>query len=213
MGPDGPGLTLAGLVRQAAEVCLSGRIGPSAEPGGCREGPCARRVAHLRPRGPVTRARRFLGALDQTAVGDNVLSPGAARDSVQRLAAPQAPDRADPWAGAPPGERVGVVRLGRVAARPLDVAAPCVRVAQPCEVDVETLRHSGSGTPLGHPVAGGCVGELLPHLGPVVLARGVLERRQPLGPCAQPMHPAPQQGARGAHRRRIHLGLWEQAPA
>jgi hypothetical protein len=27
------------------------------------------------------------------------------------------------------------------------------------------------------------------------------------------MHPAPEEGARGAHRRRIHIGLWEHAPA
>ena len=80
------------------------------------------RVANLRPRGPVTLARRSFGALDQTAVGDKILYPWEALDIVNLIEEHQAQDLADPWDGAQQGERVGVVRLGRFEDRQLDVA-------------------------------------------------------------------------------------------
>ena len=86
-------------------------------------------------------------------------------------------------------------------------------MANQCEVDFDTLLYSGIGKPLGHPVAVGFVGKLFPNLGQVVLAIGVLAMRQQLSPFAHEMYPAPEEVARGTHLRRIHICLWEHAPA
>jgi hypothetical protein len=108
----GGALAVGGRPSRQGRVA-SGR-GPQHEPGRCRAGPRARRLASLAPCGPVACARRLCGTRDEAARGDALLHAGAALASGARL--PQAQAQDVPACSRSPGagdRRTGGGRGGR----------------------------------------------------------------------------------------------------
>jgi hypothetical protein len=114
MGEDGQGLALAVVLLQAGQVFLPHRLSPEEQDRGFGEGPLEVGVANFCPRGPLTLARRFFGALDQPAIGDELLDPWETVDVMNLIAQHQTEDLANPWHRAQPVEGVGVMLFGGV---------------------------------------------------------------------------------------------------
>ena len=100
MGQDRQRLALAVFVLQPAEVFWSGRIRPEEQHRRFGEGPRERRMADLRAGGALPLPRRFLGTLDQAAVGRKILHTGEARDVMDFIQQHQAQNLTDPRDGA-----------------------------------------------------------------------------------------------------------------
>jgi hypothetical protein len=71
----------------------------------------------------------------------------------------------------------------------------------------DTLLHGGLRKPIRHTLPVCLVGQLLPDLGQVVLAVGLLDVRKEFGAFTGQMEAAPEQVARYLHLGRIDLGL------
>jgi hypothetical protein len=207
MGSDGARVALAVRFLQAGERWLARRGAPVAPDGRCGEGPLTGGVPARRACGASPRASRGLGPRAQAAGGDDSWPAGDAREVMDGLAPRHAAARAQPRERAPPGERVGVVGLGRAAEGQCHVAAQVVIGADQGQRDLDPLLDGGVRTPLGHANAGRVVGELLPPRGPVLRAVGLRERGQPRRPLAPPM-PPPEPIPWGAQGGRRPRRLW-----
>jgi hypothetical protein len=103
------------------------------------------------------------------------LSPGEGLDVRDFLEPDSTQDLAEPRHRAQQGERVGVVLLGRVEDGELHVAEHLVVVSKQRQIDFDTCRHGGLGTPLGNASAVRLRGALLPPLGQIVLTMRMLD--------------------------------------
>ena len=170
-------------------------------------------MAELRSGSARALTGRFLGALDHTAVGDDILPPGETLDVMSLIAEHAAQELAAARHGAQPGARVGVVLLGRLEDGPLDVAAQVVVVTHQCQVDFATLVHGGIGKPRGDAVAMGFVGHLLPKLRQVVVTGRLLHGGEECRPCAPAMYAPTEQVAGRAPGGGLDGGRRQPAPA
>jgi hypothetical protein len=207
MRQDSQGFALTLLFRQAREPLLARRMIPQAQHGGFGEGPLERGMADRRAGDPVACAGRFLGTRAHAAIRDNVLharEPLHVMDLVEQDHTQDVPD-AGYGAQEVQGSRTVLLGSGHEVSR--QIAEALVVGAKQGEVHVDALLHGGIGTPLGHAVTGGLLGNLLPDLGQVVLTVGVLDVGQALGPCAREIQAAPEQIPGGAPLGRIHLGV------
>jgi len=141
------------------------------------------------------------------------LPPREALAVMDCLAQPEAPPRAEPRDGAPPGERLGIVRLGRVEDRQRYGAEPLVGVVKQCASAFETLLHGGGGNPRSDASAVGLSSELRSALGEVVLTMRLLDGCEACRPVPPQMQALPEQVPRGPQRRRLDGRLGQQAAA
>jgi hypothetical protein len=73
--------------------------------------------------------------------------------------------------------------------------------------------HSQISKALGDPITVGFIGQLFADRRQIILAVGILDVCQELGPFACQMHPAPEQVAGRPHGGRVDIGLREHPPA
>jgi len=213
MGEERQGCALPMLFLQARHLLWAGGIVPEKQHGGFGEGPCAIRLADFRAGGSVSFPRRFLRALAEAAIGHNILDPGEAHTIRHLIQEDPRQDCANPGDRGPPVQCLGIVVLRRVDEGSLQGVADLVVVTNEGEVSRNALWHGGIGTPFGDASPVCLLGQLLPNLGQIVLAGGMLDRREHRGPCACAMHAAPQQVAGRPHRGGRDVGVWEQATA
>ena len=95
MGQDRQRLALAVFFLQAGQILLARRIVAEEQHRRFGEGPLEIRIADLRAGGAVALPRRFLGALDQAAVGHEILDPREAGDIMHLVEQHQAQNLAD----------------------------------------------------------------------------------------------------------------------
>jgi hypothetical protein len=186
---------------------------PQAEHRRFRDGPREIRLAHRGPCWPLACARRVFGTVDEAARREDILDAGATRDRVDLIEQDEAQDLPHAGHRLEPRPRVGVVRCGRFDDVPRESTAPRVRGPKPCSITCHALLHGRIRAPRGDPVAVGCVGQLCPNLGEVIRAVGIVEMREPLGPCPGEGQPAPAQVTGRAPLGRRDLRLREHAPA
>jgi hypothetical protein len=148
-----PRLALPRWWLPARQILLAGGSGAEQPDRRCGTGPRERRRPDRRAGRAGALARRCCGTRAETAVGDDRLSPGAAREVRDVIAPHPTPARAAPRHRAQPGPRVGIVRRGRVAPGPFHVTAAGVGVANPGPIHGEARLHGGIGTPCGAPGA------------------------------------------------------------
>jgi hypothetical protein len=199
--------------REPGQRLLPRGMGAEEQHRRCREGPCELRLADRRPGRAITLTGRFPSACDQTARGDARLPPGATLAVMALRAEPEAQALAEARHGAPPVERVGVVRRGRVADGPRDVAEPLVIVTTPGQVDGDPWLPGGLGNPCGDAGAMGGVGHLRPHLREVVLTVRMWPGCEACRPLAHEMPAPTAQVAGRAPGGGIDGGRRTQAPA
>jgi hypothetical protein len=102
---------------------------------------------------------------------------------------------------------------GGVEEGAFDIATPLIVIADEREIDGAPLVHRRISTALGDPRTVGVVGHLLADRRPMILAVGLLDVCQALGPFAGQMHPAPEPVAGRPHGGRIDIGLREPTTA
>src|SRR5215510_1189395 len=107
---------------------------------------------------------------------------GKAVDVMDVIEQPQTDDLADAWDRPQQVKRDGVMLLGRLEASQCHVPKQAIVVVKQREADFNTLLYGGIGTPLGHAVAMRLIGDLLPQVGPIILAIGILAMRPHLRP-------------------------------
>jgi hypothetical protein len=210
---DGQGVPLAVLFLYAGEPLLAGRMVPQEQHGGVGEGPREVGVPDLRAGGPLALTGRCLDTRDEAARRNAVLHPGKTADIMACIEPHQGHDLPHARDGAPPVEGLGRMLCGALPDRQGQAAESLVVVGDPCSVDCEALLHSWVGPPLGHAKAVGLVGDVLAARGQVILAVGLLDRRQELSPWPHQMDAAPPQVAGGPHLSRIDIGLGAHATA
>jgi hypothetical protein len=209
MGDDRQGVARPRCFLQARPILLAGGMVPEKSPGGFGAGPCARGMTKLRAGGAGVFPRRVLGAFDQAARGHTILHPGQAHHIMHLIQADQRQDVAKPGDRWPPVQRLGLVWLGRVDEGSLQGVESLVVVSHEPEVDRKTLWHGRIGKPLRDASPVRLIRQLLAHLGQMVLAVGLLHRREPLGPLAREMQAAPEEITGRPHRGGIDIGLRE----
>jgi hypothetical protein len=209
MGQDRERLALAVLLRESGERLLACRVLPQDEDRGFRDGPLEIGIAHFRACGPVAFAGRFFGPLAQAAVGDKPLDAGETRDVMELIQQHEAQDCANPGSRLEQVERLGLVLLGGFEEVSLQVAAQLVIVGDQGEVYFHALLHRSIGKPRSDARAVGFGGQLLPNLGEVLLAIGMLDVAQQLRPPPGAIHPAPQQVAGRTPLGRLDIRLRE----
>jgi hypothetical protein len=156
-------------------------------------------------------AVRFLGALDQTTVGGNLLDPRAAVEVVAFVEQHETEPLADAWDGLQQIQGVGVMMFGSFDDGQFHVAEQLVVVVNQGKVDCATLLHGRLGKPLSDTLAVRFRGDLLADLGQVILASGLLDVGSQLRPFAHQMHAAPEEISRGPHLGGVHIGLGQHA--
>jgi len=213
MGEHRQRLAFAMFFLQAGQILVACQMVAEEEDRRCGERPCERRIADLRAGGAIPLPRRFLGAFDQAAIGHNILDPRETGDIMERVKQDQTQHRANAGDGLASGPGVCVVLLGGPHARPCEIAESRILAVNQGQIACHTFLHGGSGTALGDPVAVRFVGDLLVHLGEVVLPVGLLHMRQELRAFARQMSAAPEQSTGRPHRGRGDVGLWEHAAA
>src|SRR4030095_8225474 len=93
-----------------------------------------------------------------------------------------------------------------------DVASQRIVGGDERQIDLDTLWHSRSGPALGGPVAGGLFGALVADRRLMILAMGLVDVGQELGPFVGQRPTASEQVARGPHGGRRDRGRREDAP-
>jgi hypothetical protein len=212
MRDDGERLALPRLVRQADEIFVARRMVAEAQDRRFREGPLEVRLPDRGAGGARTLSRRFLGACDQAAGGHNILDPREAGDIMHRIQQHQTQNRADAGDGWPPVKGVGIVLLRRLDDRQCNIAEQPIVVVNQGEVDLDTLLDCGIKAPLSHAVPIALVGQLLPHLGQVVLAVRLLDVGKEFGALTRQRQATSEEVPGRPHLRWINLGLRAHAP-
>jgi hypothetical protein len=126
---------------------------------------------------------------------------------------PKAENLADARDGLQQIQGVGVMVLGRVDDGAFDITKSRIVVGDERQIDFDTLLHRRVGKALGNTLTVGLVGDLFANGWQVILAVGMLHRRQELGALVCQMHPAAKQVAGGPHGSGIDIGLWEHTAA
>jgi hypothetical protein len=209
MGEARQGFALPMFFLQARHLVLAGGIVPETQHGGCGEGPFELGLTNVRARGAIAFPRRFLGAFDQAARGHKILNPGKAHHSMQLIQEDQRQDCANPGDRLPPVQRLGRVWLCRVDDGSLQVVKDLVVVTHAPEVHRNTLWHGRIGKPRRDASPVRLLSQLRANRGQMVLAVGMLNRREPLGPLAREMHATPEESTGRPHRGGIDIGLRE----
>jgi len=80
VGQNGQRFALAVFFLYVGQILLTRRIVAEAQDRRCRESPFEVRLANLRAGGALALPCRFLGALDQAAIGPKILDAGEAGD-------------------------------------------------------------------------------------------------------------------------------------
>jgi hypothetical protein len=163
------------LFLHAGERLLARRMRAHQAHSGLREGPWERGLPNRGARGAVALHRRCLDPFAQATGGHAVWPAGDALDVMAFIEPLQPQTRANPWDRAQQTPRVGVVRRGRWKDAECHVAQQMVVVVEQGQVDGETLRPDGLGTPRRDAVAARLIGPLLAHLGQILLAVGLLD--------------------------------------
>jgi hypothetical protein len=92
-----------------------------------------------------------------------------------------------------------------------DIAKQLIVIADECEIHFDTLVHSRISEACGDPITVGFVGNLFADRRQIMLAIGILDVCQELGPFAHPGEAAPEQVAGRPHRRGLDRRLGPQA--
>jgi hypothetical protein len=213
LGEEGEGLASAVFFLESSEVLLTCRRVAQTQDGSFGKGPCQGRVTDLGPRGSVPFAGGFLRPGDPTARGDNILPPREALAILHFVEQDQAEELAHPGDGLQAVEGRGIVLLGRLHDRQLQVCQQRVVVADQGQGDLEALWHRRRRKARGDAVPVGFGGDVLAHLGEVVWALSVVDRGQECGPCAHQRHVTSSEVTGGPHLGGRDGGVREQAAA
>jgi hypothetical protein len=195
---------------QAGQIVLPLRISAQEQRGRFAKGPWEMGMADFRARGASTCAPGFLAALDQTAIGGEVLHAGKALDAVDVVEQHEAKNLADTGDGVEQIQGMGIVRLGRLDHREFSIAEQFIIIGDERQIDRDVLVERSLVKAFGHTVAGGLVGDLLPDLEQVGLPRGMVHMGQEFGPFVPQVGATPEQVAGGAHLGWRDRGLGEQ---
>ena len=201
------GLALPVCFLSAGQRLVARRMGAEAQDRRFGKGPRERRVAALRAGGARTLPGRCLGACDHAARGHAILDPWDAGEVLHRLQQHATQDRAETRDGLEPGQGVGLLLLGRLHHGPRQVPPPLVISVEEGAVHRDAFWDRGIGTPLRDPRPSGRVRALGAELGPVVLAVGLLDRRQQRSAFPPERSPAPEQIPGRPHVRGIARGV------
>jgi hypothetical protein len=158
-------------------------------------------------------ARGFFRTRDQATIGDKRLPPWEAITVVDVVEPHEAEALADPRHRLQHLQGVGVMVVGGLDARACAVAKELVIRGDQGPVDCDALVYGSLSTTCSAALTIGCVGELLPEFGQVVLTVGILDRRQQFSPFAQQVGAASSEVAGRVHLRRIDRGWREHATA
>jgi hypothetical protein len=112
VGEDREGLGFAVLMGKPLEILFPRLVALEEEDRCLGEGPLEVSVTDLLATGAVFFAVGFFDALDQTAVGDEILDRGEASDGFDLVEEDQGEDSADPWNGLKQGIGSEVVFFG-----------------------------------------------------------------------------------------------------
>jgi hypothetical protein len=118
-----------------------------------------------------------------------------------------AEERAKAGHGVQQRQRVGVRVLGGFEEGECDLAKQRLGIVEARELDCEPLGPSRSSKARGAPLTGGFIGHLLAERRQMILAGGLLDVGQALGPLACERPPAPEQVAGRPPGGRIDRGL------
>jgi hypothetical protein len=176
-------------------------------------GPVAVRLPTVLAGGTPALAPRCLTAVHPAAISREVLPAGAAVDAVHGSAPPGAQTLAQAGPRGPPRQGRGLGGRGGVAARAGAVVTPRSSRGEGRQRARTGLGHGGLGNARGAPRAVGLRGDVLAHLGPVVVRRGMWPRGQACRPLAPPVGTASAHGPGGALLGRLDSGLGAQAAA
>ncbi len=211
MGQDRECCALAVLFLEAGQTRLACRVVAEEQDRRFREGPRERRMADLCAGGALALPGRFLGALDQAAIGHNILDPWEAGEVMPLIQEPETEDLANARDRLEQVQRVGIMLLGHGDNGQLQVPQQLVIIVDQGEVHRDAFLDRGSGKALGDPGAVGLVRDLCADVGQVILAIGLLDMCQQLSPLAHEMYAASEQVSRGAHGRGIDVGVGQHA--
>jgi hypothetical protein len=170
-------------------------------------------MADFRAGGAETFPRRFLGALDQTAIGGTILPPRATVDLMDVVEPHAAEALADARHRVQQLQGLGVMGLGRFADGAFDVAPQRIVGGDERESHCDALVHHRIGQALGDPIAVGFVGDRFAEGGEGILAGGIVHRGQELTAFAGQVQAPTQQVAGRAPRGGIDIGLREPPAA
>ena len=131
------------VVLQAGEVFLCHRMVSEEQDGGFSKGPLEVSVADLRARRAVAFASGFLGTFDQTARGDDILSPGEALEIMDFIEPHKAEHLADTRDGLQQIHGVGIMVLGGVDDGEFDIPKSLLVVGDERQIDFDTLLTAG----------------------------------------------------------------------
>jgi hypothetical protein len=156
----------------------------------------------------------FLGTCDQTAEGDKLLYCGQTVNIMDFAEPHEAEELADAGHGLQPIQSVGVMVFTGFEDGEFDIAKQRIVLVDERESDCETLVHSRLSKALGDSITVGLIGNLFADRRQLILAVGVLDVCQELGPLACQMHPAPEPvaGRPPGGRRDIGLRAHPTAP-
>lgn len=169
MRPDRHGFSLAVLVLQPGQTCLTSGMIPHASDGGCGERPREMGLADVGPCGAVPLASRCLGTRDEATVGGQLLHPREALPIMHVVEPHAAENLPQAGHGAQAIPRVRVMGSGGRDEGEVAVTEPRIRGAEEGESDCKAFWARGLGNTGSDAVAMGWVGDL------------VAERRQGLG--------------------------------
>jgi hypothetical protein len=136
----------------------------------------------------VSFAGGFPGTFDQAAIGDKILHPGEPVNIVDFIEQHEAENLADARHGVEQIQGVGIMVLSGFDDGEFDVAQQRIVVRDEHQIDLDTFLHDRIGKARGNPVAVGFVGELFADGGQIILAVGILDMRQKLGPFVCQMY-------------------------
>jgi hypothetical protein len=213
MRQEAQGCTLVMLCLHTAQKLLALGIMAQAQGGSFGKGPLEGRMAAFFASGAHAFTTRCLAAVDQAAIGGEVLPAGETVDLLNCVAPHAAEDVPNAGDGVEQRERMRIVVLGRFPEIEFQVLEPCIVIADERSIDCDGFLHRRIMKALRHPVAIGLVGDVLADLGQVVWAMGIVPVRSQLSAFAPQIRTTPPEVTRGAQRSRIDGCLWQHSPA
>jgi len=206
---DGQGLCLSMFFLESGAIKLCLFISSQKEDNGLREGPLEMDVTDLSTGASLFLAGRFLGWLDEPAVGGEILDFGKASDVMDFVKDGKAENTSYSRNGSYPEVGVAVMLLGDGRYFLFEIRKDGVVEIEKVQVELDTFPNALIREELSDSLSLRFSADVIFNIRQVVLVRRILDMSQKFRSLAGEIHSAPEQIAGRAHFGRVDVGHWE----
>jgi hypothetical protein len=211
MGEDRESFGFTVFTGEPFEISFTRLVAFEKEYSGFGEGPFEMGVTDLFTTGAIFFAVGFFDALDEAAVGDEILDRGEAFDGFDLVEDDQSQDSADSWDGLKQGIGSQVVFFGKRYDIMFQLIQEAIIGLDDLQVNGHALLDRGVIKAFDDPFPVLRFGNTSQEFWQVILASGVLDMGKELGSFSHEVVSSSEEVTGGAHPGRIDIGLREHA--